>query len=160
MLDPLTRALAAATLLVAALLANPLSAADREVPYWASIRAEKLNMRAGPGRDFPIEWVYVRKGLPVKVKRVHEGWRLVEDPDGAVGWVNASLLTIERGALVTGDGLAEMRDAAGESARLKWKLEPGVIGQLGKCEAGWCKFAVGGHSGFVRQQRLWGSGKP
>lgn len=153
--DRLTRAL-----LVAALFATPLSAAEREVPYWASIRAEKLNMRAGPGRDFPIEWVYVRKGLPVKVKRVHEGWRLVEDPGGAVGWVNASLLTIERGALVTGDGLAEMRDAPGESARLKWKLEPGVVGKLGECEAGWCKFAVSGHSGFVRQQRLWGSGQP
>jgi SH3-like domain-containing protein len=149
-----------AVALLAAFAAAPASAAEREVPYWASIRAEKLNMRAGPGRDFPIEWVYLRKGLPVKVKRVHEGWRLVEDPDGATGWVNASLLTIERGALVGGKGPAEMREGPSPSARLKWKLEPGVVGRLGECESGWCQFDVGGRSGFVPQDRLWGDGAP
>lgn len=153
-----TRLLSA--VMVSVLFGAPLSAADREVPYWASIRAEKLNMRTGPGRDFPIEWVYLRKGLPVKVKRVHEGWRLVEDPDGAVGWVNASLLTIERGALVAGEGLAEMRDGPSSSAQLKWELEPGVVGRLGKCEAGWCEFDVGGRAGFVPEARLWGAGSP
>lgn len=155
MLNRLARAAAAAVLVSA-----PLSAAERDVPYWASIRAEKLNMRAGPGRDFPIEWVYLRRGLPVKVLRVHEGWRLVRDPEGEVGWVNAELLTIERGALVTGEGLAAMRDAPGGGARLKWKIEPGVVGKLRDCEAGWCELDVGGRAGFVRQDRLWGAGKP
>lgn len=149
--------LAAAALAIAA---TPLAAADREVPYWASIKTETLNMRAGPGRDFPIEWVYRREGLPLKVVRVHEGWRMVRDPDGAQGWVTANLLSIERGALVVGEGLVPMRESPAASARLKWKLEPGVVGRLGDCESGWCELDVAGHRGFVPAARLWGAGSP
>ena len=77
---------------VCAMTSLPAHAQDREVPYWASIRAEVLNMRVGPSQDYRIEWVYKRKGLPMKVVRVMEGWRLVQDPDGAQGWVVARLL--------------------------------------------------------------------
>lgn len=146
--------------LVALAAPATLFAQDREVPYWASIRAEELNMRKGPGRDFPIEWVYRRDGLPVKVLRVHEGWRLVRDPDGAEGWMNASLLSLERRALVIGEGLTAMRAAPARNARIRWKLEPGVVGNLGDCEGGWCELDVAGHRGFVRAERLWGAGQP
>src|SRR3546814_11623503 len=77
-------------------LIGPANAQAREVPYWASLRAEPVNMRVGPSQDYPIEWVYRRKGLPVKVVRVVEGWRLVRDPDGAQGWVVARLLDPQR----------------------------------------------------------------
>jgi SH3-like domain-containing protein len=142
------------------LLAVPTQAQDREVPYWASLRAVEVNMRAGPGESFPIEWVYRRKGLPVKVIRVMQGWRLVEDPDGSRGWILASLLTPERGAFVIGEGLAEMRAEPSASAGLRWRVEPGVSGRLGRCEDGWCELDVGGRKGWVRADRLWGDGDP
>ncbi len=47
-------------------LATPAFAQDREVPYWATLRAEVVNMRVGPSEAYPIEWVYRRQGLPVK----------------------------------------------------------------------------------------------
>ncbi|MBU1756201.1 MAG: hypothetical protein KJ703_04305, partial [Alphaproteobacteria bacterium] len=65
-----------------ALFAAPAQAQERDVPYWASIRASELNMRVGPSRDYKVSWVYRRPGLPVKVVRVMEGWRLIQDPDG------------------------------------------------------------------------------
>lgn len=133
---------------------------DRAVPYWASIKAETLNMRAGPGRDFPVRWVYHRAGLPLKVIRVHEGWRLVRDPDGAEGWVTANLLSKERGALVIGKGLAAIRTEPGDGAMVKWNAEPGVVAALGDCEAGWCEVDVGGRAGYMHAARLWGAGKP
>lgn len=142
------------------LAAAPLAAQDRAVPYWASIKAERLNMRAGPGRDFPIRWVYKRAGLPLKVVRVHEGWRLVRDPDGAEGWVTANLLSRERGALVVGEGLAAIRAEPSDGARLKWNAEPGVVAALGECGRGWCAVEVNGRSGFMRASRLWGAGRP
>jgi SH3-like domain-containing protein len=40
-------------------------------------------MRVGPSEAYPIEWVYRRQGLPVKVVRVMQGWRLVEGPAAA-----------------------------------------------------------------------------
>ncbi|HBQ91577.1 MAG TPA: hypothetical protein DD795_00955, partial [Erythrobacter sp.] len=106
-------------------LAAPLQAQDRETPYWATIRASVLNMRVGPSADYKIDWVYRLPGLPVKVLRLMEGWRLIEDPDGAQGWVVARLLSPDRGAIVIGDGLAELRDGPSHDAMLKWRVEPG-----------------------------------
>lgn len=140
--------------------AGPVHAQDREVPYWASIRAEVLNMRVGPSADYRIAWVYHRPGLPVKVVRVMEGWRLIQDPDGAQGWVVARLLNPDRGALVVGTGTADMRADPSADAQLKWRLEPGVVGRLGDCNQDWCEFAVERRTGWVRQDRLWGTDVP
>ncbi|QZH74645.1 MAG: hypothetical protein JY451_13425 [Erythrobacter sp.] len=138
-------------------VASPAAAQERELPYWASISAETANMRAGAGERFPIEWVYTRPGLPVQVIRFHQGWRLVRDPDGAEGWIYASLLSERRTAMVTGEGLAPMRDAGSAGATLRWNLEPGVIGELGTCAGGWCQLDVEGHRGWVEQARLFGA---
>ena len=150
------------TLVFSLLLVFPQSgkAQDREVPYWASLRASEVNMRVGPSQDYPIEWVYKRQGLPVKVLRLQEGWRLISDPDGTQGWVVARLLDPERSALVVGEGLAQIRIAPGEGSQFKWNVEPGVVGKLGKCDAGWCEFDAGGHKGWIREGRLWGVGEP
>ena len=130
------------------------------MPYWATIKAETLNMRAGPGRDFPIRWVFKRDGLPLKVIRVHQGWRLVRDPAGDEGWVTANLLSRERGALVVGEGLAAIRAAPSNGAKVKWNAEPGVVVALGKCEANWCEVDSDGRKGFVLANRLWGTDRP
>ncbi|WP_234030119.1 SH3 domain-containing protein [Erythrobacter mangrovi] len=141
-------------------IAVSAAAQDREVPYWATIRASELNMRVGPSADYRIDWVYRRPGLPVKVIRVLEGWRLIEDPDGARGWVVARLLSPDRGAIVVGKGATELRDAPSDSAAVKWRIEPGVSGVLGDCEAGWCELTVAKRSGWIRSARLWGAGDP
>jgi len=141
-------------------LVAPAQAQDREVPYWASVRVAEVNMRVGPGATYNIAWVYHRPQLPLKVLRLKEGWRLVQDPDGARGWVLGQFLSLERTGIVRGSGLAPMRDKGGAQAKLLWKLEPGVVGKLGDCEAGWCRFAVGAHLGFVEQDRLWGADEP
>jgi SH3-like domain-containing protein len=150
--------LAAFSLLAAP--AVPASAQDRETPYWASLRSGEVNMRVGPSEDYQIAWVYRRAGLPMKVLRIKEGWRLVRDPDGAEGWVVARLLSPERAALVVGKGTAAMRQDESEDSALRWKVEPGVVGKLGDCESGWCEFDVHGRKGYVRQDRLWGPGEP
>ena len=148
------------SLALSLLIIAPAAAQDREVPYWASIRATKLNMRVGPSEDYKIDWVYSRQGLPVKVVRVMEGWRLIEDPDGAKGWVVARLLSPDRGAIVIGEGVTELRFDPTTDAAIKWRVEPGVVGVLGDCEQGWCEFAVGNRHGWIEQARLWGAGEP
>jgi len=142
------------------IFAAPGHAQQREVPYWASLRAEEVFMRVGPSADYPIDWVYHRAQLPVKVIRLREGWRLVEDMDGTQGWIVARLLSPDRTALVTGKDLAPMRDQPADNGALKWNAEPGVVGKLGACEAGWCEFDVGGRKGWIKQARLWGAGEP
>ena len=150
-----------ATALILFVLAVPAAAEDDEdVPYWASLRVDEVNMRVGPAETYRISWVYRRTDLPMKVVRRMEGWRLVEDPDGARGWMLARFLKRDRGAIVSGKGLAELREKGDANARLLWQLEPGISGKLGDCEGGWCRFDFGGRMGFVREGRLWGAGAP
>lgn len=141
-------------------IAVPAVAQDEDVPYWASIRVSEVNMRVGPGEDYRIAWVYRRPLLPMRVVRRKEGWRLVEDPDGARGWMLARFLSRERGAIVKGKELAPMRAKGEAGGRLLWHVEPGVVGKLGDCAEGWCAFEVTGHAGYLPQNRLWGAGAP
>ena len=117
-------------------------------------------MRVGPGEDYRINWRFHRENLPVKVLRVMQGWRLVQDPDGARGWMMARFLKRERGAIVQGRELAEMREKASADSTLLWRLQPGVTGKLGDCADGWCRLDVDGRVGYVRQEPLWGAGNP
>ncbi len=143
-------------LLAATLVCDPAAAQDREVPYWAALRHDKANMRVGPSQEYPIEWIYRRKGLPVKVVRVREGWRLVQDIDGTQGWIAASQLTPDRSVLVVGDGLADLRAEPSQSAALRWRAEPGVVARFKRCREAWCEIDAGGRSGWVLAERLWG----
>ena len=145
-------------LTIALSLAAPAQAQDVETPYWASLTADKVNMRVGPARDYRIAWVYKRKLLPLKVLRLHEGWRLVEDPDGARGWVLSRFLSRKQTAIVTG-GVAEMRERPG-AGPVMWRVEPGVVGKLGKCERNWCRFDARGHRAWIDAKAIWGDGKP
>ncbi|MDE2597493.1 MAG: hypothetical protein KGL44_11505 [Sphingomonadales bacterium] len=150
-----------AAALLACLAAPALAAEDSaDVPYWASIRAEEVNMRVGPGEDYRILWVYHRRLLPLKVLRMKEGWRFVQDPDGARGWMLARFLMRERGGYVTAGEPAAMHEKADPASRLLWRLRSGVTGKLGDCADNWCEFDVDGRKGYIAQARLWGAGQP
>lgn len=142
-------------------IARPaLAEEDGEVPYWAALRISEANMRVGPSESYPIEWVYHRVGLPLKVVRKLSGWRLVEDPDGTRGWIVSRFLTLERGAIVTGKTPVALRAEPRAGAKLLWRAEPGVSGKLGDCRDGYCRFTVDERSGWVAASRLWGTGEP
>lgn len=145
--------------IVAVIAAGP-ARAEEDVPYWVSLRADEANMRVGPSEAYPIDWVYQRKGLPLKVVRKMSGWRLVEDPEGDRGWIVARFLTLERTAIVTGKEPAPIRGQPGEGGALLWRAEPGVTGSLGTCKDGWCRFTVDEKAGWIAQDHLWGAGEP
>lgn len=60
-------------------------------------------MRAGPGRRFPILWVYHRRGMPMRIEREFDVWRLVEDPTGQKGWVQQATISGGRDFLIPGE---------------------------------------------------------
>ncbi len=144
------------------LVPHPASAASdlRQVPYWASLKSNEVYMRVGPGEDYRINWIYHRQHLPVIVRRIMQNWRLVEDPQGAHGWIMVNMLVIGHDGFVIGKDPAEMHEAPDGNSRLLWRLQPGVLGKLGDCSAGWCRFTVNGRGGYVRQVGLWGAAEP
>jgi SH3-like domain-containing protein len=131
-------------------------AAGKPVPYWASIAQNEARMRVGPSLDYPSNWIYRRRDLPVKVVQVLGLWRKVEDPDGAQGWMHVRLLSDTPTGVVRAEE-APMRESASDGARAVFRAQKGVVGRLSDCSGGWCSFDVKGQRGYVKAQDVWGA---
>jgi SH3-like domain-containing protein len=128
------------------------------VPRFVSLRADKVNLRAGPGNRYPIEWVYQRAGLPVEIEREFDIWRLIKDQDGIRGWVQEVLLTGRRTFVVTGADRTLRREPE-DTARPVAILKQGVVGRILTCPAksDWCKLEVDGYRGWLKRADFWGT---
>jgi SH3-like domain-containing protein len=145
-----------AGLLILALLATPAGAQEKAPPYWASIASGKAMMRAGPGRNYPGIWLYQRRDLPIRVLKTFPNWRLVEDPDGAKGWMLVSLLSDRRTAMVKAGDPRPVRTNPSVSARVRYLAEAGVVGRIEKCRDGFCRIEIGSKKGFIATSDIYG----
>lgn len=131
------------------------------LPRYVSLKAERVNLRVGPGRDYPVSWLFLKAGLPMEVIQEYDNWRRVRDSEGSEGWVFHSLLSGERTALTAPwlkgkAATVEMRRAATNESRVVALMEPGVLAHVSECSFGWCRVSASGTEGFVTQNELWG----
>jgi SH3-like domain-containing protein len=131
--------------------------APSKLPRFASLRSDDVNLRAGPGTRYRIDWVYKRRDLPVEIEREFDVWRWVRDADGIQGWVHQATLMGRRSFIVqkTDTTLrSDAKDGAGAVAVLK----PGVIGRIRSCPArsDWCEVQTGSYRGYLRRETFWG----
>jgi SH3-like domain-containing protein len=134
------------------------------VPRYVSLKSDRVNLRSGPGTEYPTSWVYRRAGLPLEILKEYEGWRQVRDADGASGWVVQSFLSGRRTALIepweVKAGVAPPQIAVfadeSEKSTLVANVEAGVIANVLSCNGKWCRITVDPFKGYVPQKRLWG----
>jgi len=128
------------------------------LPRFVSLRASEVNMRTGPGVQYPVEWVYRRQALPVEVVAEYGTWRKVRDWQGTQGWVHQSMLSGRRAMIVTGK-VRTLRSRQSVKSPPVAKLEPGVIGRLVECPEGgaWCRIEISGREGWLRRVEFWGT---
>ncbi len=158
-------AMAGAVLFLALGAAGPAGAEEDgtsglPVPRFVSLKADKVNVRNGPGKDHDVAWVFKRAGLPVEVTAEYETWRRIRDADGAEGWVYHSMVSLRRTALVApwqkqGETVP-LRDGPSADARLVAKLEPGVLGAVKSCDGKFCRIVGDGFDGYVVETQLFG----
>ena len=134
---------------------GPARASKLEVPRFVSLRFGTVNLRAGPGTEYPIEWVYRRRGLPVEVIRDLDTWRQVRDRWGSVGWIHVSNLTGRRTVLIDRQTVLLRRKPQAAAAAVA-RAEAGAIAELKKCAAAWCRISAEGHTGWIRRSAVWG----
>jgi SH3-like domain-containing protein len=130
------------------------------LPRFVSLRS-RANLRVGPGTSYAVEWQFVRPGIPLEIIQEYDNWRRVRDSDGTEGWVNQSLLSGSRTAIVApwardSGTILSLHAEPSESARLVARLEPGLIGSVRSCDGEWCQMNFSGVRGWLRQSRLWG----
>jgi len=126
------------------------------LPRFVSLADDRVNVRFGPGKQYPIDWVYTREGLPVQIVEEFDTWRKIVDHEGAEGWVHSSLLSSRRTILVDGE-IRELRRTPDRDSRVVLRAEPGVIGRLFDCEENWCRVEIAGQRGWLERSEFWGT---
>ena len=127
------------------------------VPRFVSLRADEVNMRTGPGTQYPVNWVFRQRALPIEVINEYSHWRKVRDWQDDEGWVHKSMLSGRRSAVVTAE-VAVMRAAARPESPIIARLEQGVVGRLVVCPAAAraCRLVVETFDGWGARDDLWG----
>jgi SH3-like domain-containing protein len=123
---------------------------------YASLRTDKAYLREGPTFAHRVLWIYRRKGYPVRIVAAYDAWRRVEDADGTVGWMNASMLSDRRTILVIQKGRVPVRAGAASSTRVVAWAAPGVVADLKACEVSACEIATAGVDGWIDKKNIWG----
>lgn len=134
------------------------------VPRFVSLKSNPVNLRKGPGTEYPKSWIFRRAGLPVEVVQEYENWRRVRDAEGAEGWVYHALLSGRRTALVQpwearkgkAAALTNLRSAARKASRAVARLEAGTLAIVKSCTITWCYVSVGNFRGYLQKHEIWG----
>lgn len=146
---------------------EPSGGSGLPIPRFVSLKSDRVNVRKGPGTNYPIAWVFEKAGLPVEVVREYGTWRQVRDSDGTQGWVLQNLLSGRRTAVVA------PWERKGKSTQAKPKptaihadasvssdivayAEAGTLAGLVSCDRSWCQISIADHRGYIEQKRLWG----
>ena len=123
--------------------------------YFMTLGAAKVELRAEANAKSPVQWIFVRKGLPVEVLEAAEPWKKIRDSDGAEGWVLQDALSTQRNVVVVGGVRNLWRDTTAQAAIVAL-LEPGVLMQAVRCDSQWCEVQFKSYRGWLKRGQLWG----
>lgn len=146
--------LVAGAMLTAA-AAPALAETGLPLPRFASLRANKVHLRTGPGVRYPVDWIFVQRSMPIEIVAEFENWRKVRDWQGTEGWVHRSMLSGKRMAVVKG-GIQPLRYEPDPNAALTARVMEKVLGRILECKGEWCRIEIGKQRGWMRRTHFWG----
>ncbi|MDD2325312.1 MAG: SH3 domain-containing protein [Alphaproteobacteria bacterium] len=126
------------------------------LPRFASLRADEINLRAGPGTRYPIEWVYTHEGLPVEITAEYDIWRRIRDWEGSEGWVQKSALTGKRAAIIL-TGPQDLFDDPEANRPVIAHVTTNAVGHILSCKENWCELKFGDIKGYMPKSAFWGA---
>lgn len=126
------------------------------LPRFVSLKTDRANIRRGPGRSHRVDWVFMKRGMPLEIVAEYGHWRKVRDVDDAGGWVHFAMLRGQRSVVVTAPRAA-LRKEPDRGAPLVALAEAGVIMSLEKCQLDWCEVKVRDMAGWVAKAEVWGA---
>ena len=124
--------------------------------YFSTLKYNKVNLRQGPSKDYPVKIFYKKKYLPVLVFDSSDNYIKVRDHENNTGWIHVSQLSKRKAALVYSDQIIMFRSSTIFSKPLV-TLEKGRLCLILKCNDDWCKVKTDKYSGWVKKNDLWGN---
>ena len=128
------------------------------LPRFVSLRFDTVRLRAGPGANYPVRWLYKRKHMPVEIiAEFGKTWRQIRDFKGTEGLMHKTQLSSKRTVIIT-QQTRTLRLKPDSNSQPLARIEPRVIAEVSYCskDSGWCKITADVYEGWLRRVEFWG----
>ena len=119
-----------------------------------SLKKNKVNVRYGPGFNFPVKYFYEKKNLPIKQIDQKDNFRRIIDHKKNSGWIHVSQLKKVNSVITTKDKILFKKSTIFSEPIAK--IEKGRLLIIKKCEDKWCKIRTQKFEGWIKKNNLWG----
>ena len=132
---------------------NIISAEENN--YYLILKNNKVNVRYGPGFDYPIKFIYKKKNLPIRVIDKKENFRRIIDFKNNSGWIHTSQLKKGEAFILLEDQILFTKPTKYSKPILK--ISKGRLLLVKKCKAKWRKIKTEKYIGWLKANNVWGS---
>ncbi len=123
--------------------------------YFLTLRFDKVHLRQGPSREYPIKILYKKKFLPVLIQDKSDNFRKIRDHENNSGWIHVSQLSKKKAAIVIDEQLIMFKNPTVYSKPIV-VLKKGRLAKIIKCKETWCKAKSDKYKGWIKKDSLWG----
>jgi len=127
----------------------------KENSYYLILKNNEVNVRYGPGFDYPIKYVYKKKNLPIKVIDKKENFRRIIDFKKNSGWIHVSQLKKGKSLILLKDQILFSKPTRYSKPIIK--IAKGRLLLVKKCKKKWCKVKTEDYLGWIITNNIWGT---
>ena len=132
----------------------PVNIFAKENSYYLILKNNEVNVRYGPGFDYPIKYVYKKKNLPIKVIDKKENFRRIIDFKNNSGWIHTSQLKKGKSLILLEDQILFSKPTRHSKPILK--IAKGRLLLIKKCKKKWCRVKTQNYLGWIITNNVWG----
>ena len=136
------------------LLINPSNVISEENNYFVSLKKSKVYVRYGPGKNYPIKYIYKKKFLPIKVIDKKDNFRRIIDHKKNSGWIHRIMLRKLNSLIVLEEKIVFSKST--KFSKPLAKLEKGRLVIIKECKLNWCRIQTGNYIGWIDKKNVWG----
>ena len=122
--------------------------------YFLSLKKDKVYVRYGPGKNYPIKYIYKKKFLTIKVIDKKDNFRRIIDHKKNSGWIHQIMLRKLNSLIVLEEKIVFKKNS--KFSKPLAKLEKGRLVIIKKCEINWCKIETDNYIGWIETKNVWG----
>ena len=122
--------------------------------FFLMLKNSKVNVRMGPGMDYPIKFIYKKKYLPVKIIDKKDNFRKIIDHKKNSGWIHWTQLKKINSLLVLSDRILFKKPTYNSKPLVN--IKSGRLFVIEKCKKNWCEVSSQGYSGWITTENVWG----
>ena len=125
-----------------------------EENYFLSLKYNKVNVRYGPGLDYPIKFIYLKKNFPLKIIDEKENFRKIIDYKNNSGWIHRSQLKKNNSLIVLEEKI--LFNNFTKYSKPVAVIKSGRMLIVKKKEKKWFKVVTANYTGWIDNENLWG----